>query len=234
MRRFVLERLYPTALSGLPVLGTPQELATSVRGGNDTLTDKAEQLVRRHVAISGAAGFASGLGGWLTLPVVLPANLAGVAVIQLHMSASVAALAGKDLSDESVRDQVVSCLIGVAPVDPERDAEQETMDRFGLKLAERGLNFVISNTARLASWAGRKVVKGQVKKRLIRGVPFVGGVIGAVSDGYVTSQIARCAIDTFIDEGGRPTSTPFPPASGDGASLPTPAEPTTAPADSPS
>ncbi|HEX8297619.1 MAG TPA: EcsC family protein [Rubricoccaceae bacterium] len=212
VRRFVLDRLYPRALDGLPGLPPPTVLAAEVRMGDGDFDDHFDRLVRRHVAITTAAGFASGLGGWLTLPVVLPANLAGVALVQLHMVASVAALAGHDPAAPHVREQVLGCLIGIAPEDPARDADAETMDRVGLKLAEKGLKLVVSGALRTARWGATKVAEG-VQSRVLRGIPLVGGVIGAVSDGYVTMQVARTARDTF--QGGLPHHD-FPPQSGDG------------------
>ena len=216
VRRFVLDRLYPSVVDGLPSLGTPMELAASVRAQGGTLDEQADRLVRRHVAISGAAGFLSGLGGWITLPVVLPANLIGVASVQLHMAASVAALAGHDPRQGGTRERVLRCLIGSTPADPARDAEQETLDRFGLKLAERGLNFVVSNAVGAAKWGAKKAVTGSVKRRLLRGIPLVGGVIGAASDGYVTSKVAQVARDEFFGGIPEPDAPDFPPSSGDG------------------
>lgn len=216
VRRFVLDRLYPSVLDGLPGLGTPRELAAEVRSAGGTLDEQVDRLIRRHIALTASAGFLSGLGGWITLPVVLPANLAGVAALQLHMAASVAALAGHDPRQAGTRERVLQCLIGAGPADPARDADQETLDRFGLKLAERGLNVVVSSVVGVAKWGTKKVVEGQIKRRLLRGIPLVGGVIGAASDGYVTSKVAQAARDEFIGGIPEPTDSPFSPSSGDG------------------
>ena len=217
VRRFVLDRLYPTVLDGVPGLGTPQERAADARAGGGSLDAQADRLVRRHVAISASAGFASGLGGWLVLPVVLPANLATVATVQLHMAASMAALAGLDPRSAATRERVLSCLVGSTPADPARDAEQETLDRFGLKLAERGLNLVVSSAARAAKWGASRVAKKQVQRRLLRGIPLLGGFIGAASDGYVTMKVAEAARDEFFGGVSKPNTDPaFPPSSGDG------------------
>lgn len=216
VRRFVLDRLYPSVVDGLPSLGTPAEFAASVRAQGGTVDEQADRLVRRHVALSSAAGFLSGLGGWITLPVVLPANLVGVASIQIHMTASIAALAGHDPRQGGTRERVLGCLIGSTPADPARDAEQETLDRFGLKLAERGLNFVVSNAARAAKWGAKKAATRTVRRRLLRGIPLVGGVIGAASDGYVTTKVAQVAREEFLGGIREPSGPDFPPSSGDG------------------
>ena len=216
MKRFVLDTLYPTVLDGLPALGTPQSLAAEARQAGGSEEEMIDRLVRRHIAISSATGFVTGLGGWLTLPLTLPADLVGVALVQLHMAASVAALAGHDPTLPVNRERVMQCLVGVGPADPARDAEQEALDRTALKVAEKGLNLVISNVGRLASWGTKKVVTKQIKRRFLRGIPLLGGFIGALSDGYTTSQVARTARDTFFGGIEEPSDPAFPPSSGDG------------------
>jgi hypothetical protein len=140
------------------------------------------------------------------------------------MAASVAALAGADPRARGVRERVLRCLIGEAPrpvpmMDhAARTAEEETLDRVGLKLAERGLNLLVTAGVSAAQWAGRQVAKGLVVRRLSRGIPLLGGVLGAISDGYVTSAVAEAAIAEFMP--GRDDGNGGPPAhAGDG--LPT-------------
>ncbi len=205
MRSFVLDRLYPRALDGLPGLGTPQAFADSFRNGPGTLRERAEALTRRHVVVSSAAGFLGGLGGLLLMPVTVPANIAAVALLQLHMAASVAALAGENPALPSVRERIMGCLVGETPAPEEaRTTEEETLDRLGLKLAERGLNALITVGVGVVRWAGRRAATQVIERRLLRGIPMVGGLIGAVSDGYVTSNVAEAALAAFVpaDDGG--------------------------------
>jgi hypothetical protein len=197
MRRLIHDRLYPRAMAGLPGLGTPEQFAAGFRDEVGTLRQRAEHLVLRHIALSSAAGFVSGVGGLLLMPITVPANLAVVAVVQIHMVASVAALAGRDPRSAAVRDEILACLVGENPSGDERTAEQETLDRIGLKVAERGLNTLVTAGVGLIGWAGRAAATALVKRRLIRGIPIVGGAIGALSDGYVTRIVASAALDAF-------------------------------------
>jgi len=235
VRQFIFDRLYPRAMDGLPGLGTPAEFAARFNDEAFSPRERGEQLVLAHIALSSATGFATGLGGWLTMPITLPANIGGVAVLQVHMAASVASLAGKDANDDLIRSRVLECLIGASPdpaSGPVRDAEQETFDRIGLKFAEKGLNAAISIVAGAAKWGAQKAVGSVARRRLLRGVPLVGGVIGALSDGFTTRQVARNALDMFLDDGGIRQNADFPPASGDGlpegTPTPTPSEPSEA------
>ncbi|MEM6326742.1 MAG: EcsC family protein [Bacteroidota bacterium] len=233
VRQFIFDRLYPRAMEGLPGLGTPEDFAARFYDDGESPRERGERLVVAHIALSSATGFASGLGGWITLPITLPANLTGVALLQVHMAASVAALAGKNPRDELTRSRVLECLIGASPnpeAGPVRDAGQETLDRIGLKLAEQGLRTAISLAGDAITWGAKTAATSLAKRRLLRGIPLVGGVIGALSDGFTTRQVARNALDMFLDDGGIREPADFPPASGDGMpeNTPEPAEPSEA------
>ncbi|MEM9997338.1 MAG: EcsC family protein [Bacteroidota bacterium] len=196
MKSFLLNTLYPRALDGLPVLGTPEAFAAPYAAKTGPKRHRAEQMVRAHLGAASATGFVSGLGGWLTLPITIPANLAGVALVQLHMTASVAHLGGHNLQDPKTQERVVGCLIGDPDDETEREATDEAVDRFGVKFAEKGLQFVATQSWRLAKFA--------TERRLARRIPIVGGVIGGLSDLYNTHLVARCALDAFIESGGLP------------------------------
>jgi hypothetical protein len=199
MRQFLFDQLFPRALSGLPVLGTPEDFAAQFEG-DKPLEVRARALARRHVALCSSAGFLSGLGGWLLLPVVMPANIAAVALLQLHMAASVAALSGKDPSDPTVKEAILGCLVGHRYPDDD-SATDETLDRVGIKLAERGFQFVVATASGAVDLAGRSVLKGFAKRRLARSIPMVGGFIGAISDGVISRGVANAAIRRFASGG---------------------------------
>ncbi|NNF56954.1 MAG: EcsC family protein [Rhodothermaceae bacterium] len=204
MKTYILNQLYPKAIEGLPTLGTPGETAAPYRRRRGPLRDRAERMTQRHIALAGGTGFVTGLGGWLTMPITLPADLAGVALLQLHMAASCAVLAGHaDLTDEATRDTVVACLLKTnAHINTE---EEEAVSRVGVKLAERGVRFLVKQTGTwIASTAGKRLIA----RRFARGIPLVGGVIGATSDAYNTRIVAGHTLDTFFPqaEPGSPSS----------------------------
>ena len=208
MKTFLLNKLYPKAVEGIPVLGSPESHADPYLRRSGTLRKRAEQMTRPHIALAGTTGFVTGLGGWLTLPITLPADLAGVALLQLHMAASCAALDGYDLSLNATRDEVVACLLKTDA--GENSEEEEAANRVSVKLAERGLRLL---TRKSIEW-GAEIAGRRMGGRIARGIPFLGGAIGAVSDAYNTRLVAGHTLDTFF---------PHPDASdlsGDGAPTP--------------
>jgi hypothetical protein len=202
-------------VDGLPLLGTPEETAAAWRAQRGARRTRAEQMIRRHVALAGTTGFVTGLGGWLTTPVTVPADLAGVALIQLHLAASCAALAGRDVRASATREEVIECLL---KTDQGENTEgEEATSRVGVKLAERGLKFFIGQAF---SWTAKQAGERLLARRFARGIPLVGGALGAVSDAYLTRVVAQYALDTFFplpgdDDGLRPSGDGLPDAAVD-------------------
>ena len=69
-------------------------------------------MIDQHIRLAGVQGFVTSIGGLVTLPVALPANLTGLAIVQARMVASIAHLRGYDLDDPRVRTAVITCLLG--------------------------------------------------------------------------------------------------------------------------
>ena len=194
MRSTLLKPLYNKAVKGLPGLGTPEATAQRALGKAGSAEAAADHLIPRYTSLCGATGFVSGLPGFLLLPVTLPANLAGVALLQLHMNATFAVLAGEDPGDPDVRDRAIACLLDKFDESGRNTEDEEVATRTSVKLAERAVRFAAEQATRLAT----KTAKGFVVRRAARRLPLVGGFLGAGSDAYSTTRIAQCARQTFL------------------------------------
>lgn len=202
MRSLLLIPLYNRAVAGLPVLGTPEETAGRFLAGPGTLAERAEEMAKTHTLLSASAGFVFGLGGFITLPVTLPANVIGVALVQLHLCAATAFMGGHDPRDRAVRDRAIACLLGRTDDEPtEEDEAVEVLDRSAVKIAERGIRFLAEGAVGLATGAGRwgttKFVARQLPRRSL---PLLGGVLGGASDAYNTGKVAEAAQRAFLPE----------------------------------
>jgi hypothetical protein len=206
MQAYFLRTLYPKALGGLPGLGTPIEAASRARKAAPTPRAQAKSAIGAYLALSGTTGFLTNLGGWLTMPVTLPANLAGVAVLQLHLGQTIAALAGHDPSATPIRDRVIACLLGDGTAEATRTEAEETVDRVGVKLAERALRTlagqVARTTGRAAVGTAKWLAERRLKRLVTRGIPLVGGAIAAASDAYSTRTVANALLASFFNDGG--------------------------------
>ena len=220
MKSLLLKPLYNRAVDGLPVLGTPAETAGRFLAGPGTLHERAEEMTGTYSLLCGSTGFVFGLGGFLTLPVTLPANIIGVATLQLHLCAATAFMGGHDIHDDEVRARVIACLVSGADAEhlEETDEATEVFDRSAVKLAERGIRLLAEGAVGLATratkWTATKVVTSRLPRRSL---PIVGGVIGGASDAYSTGKVAEVARRTFLED--TPPLLPIADleASGDGA-----------------
>lgn len=194
MKSYLLRPLYDRVIQGLPALGTPDDVARRFRG-SATREEAADRIVTLYTGLGGSAGFAFGLPGWLLMPITLPANLTTVAALQLHLSAAIARLADRDLADPATRDECIRCLLDRMDHSGENSEEEEVTSRTGVKLAERGVRFVAEKATRLAGRAARSVV---LRKTGAKRLPFIGGVLGAGSDGIVTRHVGLCAKERFL------------------------------------
>ena len=162
-------------------------------GGDPQLAIDA--VIDQHIRLAGVQGFATGLGGLVTLPVALPANLTGIAIVQARMVAAIAHLRGYDLDDPRVRNAVLVCLLGEESVQDLVSAQKLPAPPMALATAmvhDPTLDHVIS--AEVASDLMQKVAGKQLAGTAgARRIPFVGGLVGMGVDGYSTWKIGRYA-----------------------------------------
>ncbi len=70
------------------------------------------RLVASHVALAGAEGFATNLGGLVTAAAAIPANISALALVQCRLVAAIAHVRGYDLDDSRVRNAVLATMLG--------------------------------------------------------------------------------------------------------------------------
>lgn len=158
-----------------------------------------DTLIYTHAAMCATQGFVTNLGGFLTLLVGAPTNLAGVALLQSRMVAGVAHLRGYDLDDSRVRHAVLTSLLGKRIVDDL--VEKGDLPGTPLVLAtapgiDRELEQVIAQRVMMAllTSVGGKQAVGLIAKR----IPVIGGGVGAVTDSWNTIAVGRYAREQFV------------------------------------
>lgn len=156
-----------------------------------------QSLVKGHIQLAAGSGFVTGLGGFFTLPVALPANVVGFYAIATRLVASIAHLRGYSLHDPNVRSAITLTLTG--------DAATEVLSKAGITPSGKAASMAIkaappSTVAIMNKAIGFRLV-GQVSKvgakRLGRAVPIVGGIVGASMDWYFIQHMASQAKKQF-------------------------------------
>ena len=184
---------------GMPGLDSAIELAEDYRSRDGTPQSQAKSLIRWQISKAGTSGFLTGLGGVLTMPVTIPANLASVLFIQMRMIAAIAYLGCHDLKDDRVKSLVYACLAG--------NGAKEILKDIGIVIGTK------MTTVAIGKISGKTIVaiNQKVGFRLLtkfgskgainlgKAVPVVGGIVGGAFDTVTTDIIGKVAKKTFID-----------------------------------
>ncbi len=152
------------------------------------------EVIENHVRYAGAQGFATNIGGVMTAAITIPANIAGLAMLQSRMVAGIAHLRGYDLEDPRVRNAVLTCMLGedaVRALVRKKKLPAPPMAIATAPAHDPALDGVIA--AEVTSELLTKVAGKRVATTVGRRVPVVGGVFGAGADGFATWKIGRYA-----------------------------------------
>lgn len=196
----MLEWSYEKAVNGVAGLDSASELAQSYIKSSTSRNDQANSLIRWQNTKAGTSGFLTGLGGIITMPVTIPANVASVIFVQMRMIAAIAHIGGHDIKDDRVKALVYACLTGNAAKDILKDIGIVA----GTKLTTSAIKNISGKTiVAINQKVGFRLVTKFGEKGVInlgKAVPFVGGIIGATFDSVATNAIGNIARDTFITE----------------------------------
>ena len=194
----MLEWTYEKTMNGLPGTSSAYELMNDYERKHDNVNRAANALIRNQNMKAGASGFLTGVGGFITLPVAVPANVASVLYVQMRMIAAVALLGGHDLKDDQVKTLVYVALLG--------NAANEVLKQTGIKVGEKITRSLIQKIPGKALTAlnqkvGFRLVTKFGQKGAInlgKGVPLIGGFIGGALDVTSTNLVGKKAKEFFL------------------------------------
>jgi hypothetical protein len=193
----IVERLLDLGIDGRGPVDSAQLVADKARSAHPDADRAIDAVVSQHQRIVAAGGFVTGIGGFVTLPVALPVNVAEFYLLATRMVAATASLRGYDLGQPEIRSAVLLTLVGADSDDLLQKAGLTTNGRLANLAAQRlpGPALMVLNKGvgfRLLSQIGRKSLP-----RFGKAVPLVGGAIGAGLDVYLLRRIAAHARHEF-------------------------------------
>ncbi|MBX0302005.1 EcsC family protein [Cryobacterium sp. 1639] len=165
---------------------------------HDDIEKAIKRLIIESVEAASVNGFVTGLGGFIAMPLTVPANMAGALVINARLTAAIAYLRGYDPKDPHVRTVVTLIAVG--------SNAQQIVKTFGIAA---GAKVAIQAIKKLPIVLIREInkkagfmllAKFGTKRALVtlsKGVPLVGGVIGGAVDATMTAVIGRTASAMF-------------------------------------
>ena len=110
----ILNNCYDAALKGIPKTKSCYDLATEYTLKYSTKEKAIDNFVKWQVRKCTTSGFLTSLGGVITLPVAVPANLASVWYVQLRMIATIATISGFNPSNDDVQTLAYICITGTS------------------------------------------------------------------------------------------------------------------------
>lgn len=157
-----------------------------------------DRLVSTHIKLAAAQGVVTNLGGLATAALLMPANIAGVAIVQIRLVACIAHLRGYDIDDLRVRTAMSLCLLGETGVDQVVASQEVPVTPIAIATApvfDEGLEQTVSQKvlAELTSRIGGR----QMAVMVIRRVPLLGGGVSGAMDGWFTSSVGAYARTQF-------------------------------------
>lgn len=156
------------------------------------------RIIRESTAAAGTAGFVTGLGGFTTFLVALPANIAGAVVINARMVGAIAYLRGYDLKDPHTQAMLMLSLVG--------SNAQKAAAAAGVKLgtvaSKKAVQAIpIALVRAINRRAGFMLLAKYGTKRSIvtisKGIPLAGAGVGATVDASLTAIVGRAAKKAF-------------------------------------
>jgi hypothetical protein len=194
----LIESLLDVGIDGRGPFHSAQAVADERRAHGKAGAEAAvDAVVHNHLGLAAVGGFLTGVGGFVALPVALPANVVEFYVVATRMVAATAALRGYDLTRPEIRSAVLLTLVGADAEDLVGRAGVRRAGRLSELVAERlpGPVLMVVNKALgfklIATWGRHGLA------RFGKAVPVVGGALGAGLDAYLLKRIADHARHEF-------------------------------------
>ncbi len=196
----LLDKLYDQSVQGIAKVSPPIEvLANDYLQKSKNVSSASKKFINYQIAKCTTSGFVTGLGGLITLPVAIPANVGSVMYVQMRMIACLAYMGGYDTNSDQVQTLVYACLAGISIDQILKNVGIQFGTKFTMAMVKKIPGTVLT---KINQKVGFRFLTKFGTKGLInigKAVPVVGGVIGGGFDFAETRIIANRAYKMFIE-----------------------------------
>lgn len=196
----LLDACYEKCLNGIPVVSpSVEDMANDYMKKHKSKEAACKAMLRNQVAKCTTSGVVTGFGGFITMPVAIPANVGSVIYVQMRMIACTAYMADYELSSDQTQTFVYACLAGVAV--------NSLLKQAGIKFGVKFANGLIKKIpGKVLTKINQKVGFRFITKFGAKGIvnlgkllPGVGAVVGGGLDFVETKIIADRAYKWFFE-----------------------------------
>ena len=196
----VLNAIYSQAKNGVSTVVPPIEDAVDnyLHDYIDALS-ASKAFAKNQIIKCSVSGFITGLGGLITLPIAIPANMTSVLFVQIRMIQGIAFIGGYNLQDDRIQTFIYACLAGISV--------NQVFKKFGVTFGQKVTANAISKIpgkvlTQINKAIGFRFITKAGEKGLVnlgKLTPVIGGPINAGFDYFETKTIANRAIKMFIE-----------------------------------
>jgi hypothetical protein len=195
----LVERLLDVGIDGKGPFDPAHEIAANALKHARGDRDQALRIIARdHRQLGAIGGFVTGLGGFFTMPLSLPANVLEFYLLATRMTAATAKVRGYDIDQPEIRSAILLTLAGA---DSEDILKKAGLHAAGGKLSSVAFDRLPAPALMVLNKAVGFRLLGRIGQgtfaRLGRLVPVVGGLIGAAVDVYMLGRIGKQAAKEF-------------------------------------
>ena len=195
----LLDASYEKCLNGIPkVSPSVEDMANDYLKKHKSKEDACKAMLRNQIVKCTTSGVVTGFGGFITMPVAIPANVGSVIYVQMRMIACVAYMAGYELNSDQTQTFVYACLAGVAV----NSLLKQAGIKFGVKFGE---GLIKKIPGKVLIKINQKVGFRFITKFGTKGIvnlgkllPGVGALVGGGLDLTETKVIADRAYKWFL------------------------------------
>ena len=165
-----------------------------------TVEKAAKRMIRNQIIKSGVSGTLSGMGGFASMLVTLPANLTHVLYVQMRMIMCLAVMGGYDVRDDEVKTLVYFCWAGLAIGN---GFAKSVAVKLGTALGTKAIKTIpVRVITKINRFVGFRFLtkfgtKGTVN--LGKAIPVFGALVGGSVDSVSTKKIGDQAYKNFIE-----------------------------------
>ena len=198
----VLEAVYGKVISGVHPLSEPLEKFAEeyIRQAAGDKEKAVDDMVSNQVAKLATTGFLTGLGGLITLPVSIPADITTGLYVQMRMICSIAYMRGYDIQSDAVKTLVYTSLVGLKIVDLVKQVGLKASEKIALNMLKKLPGQIL---VKINQKIGFRFLTKFGQKGLVniwKVIPVVPGIVNAAWNAVETKAVAERAKKNFCGQ----------------------------------
>lgn len=194
----LINKILAIGVNGLGPYKSAREIADEALAAHGDREVAIERLIRIHRRWVTSSGFATGVGGLVALPVTVPTDITVFYALSARMAAAIAILRGYDVDSEEVQSAILISLLGAGAAGALSGLGVEIGTKTAMAALRRLPGRVLIDINKKVGFRLLTKFGTRGSINLVRGIPLVGGGVGAGVNAVTITRIAKYAKTIFV------------------------------------